>query len=592
MSDPSATPEPGPPSDFIRDIVADDIASGRKPQIVTRFPPEPNGYLHLGHAKSICLNFGIAVENQGRCNLRFDDTNPLKEDTHFVDSITEDIRWLIGDWAEDRLGLQTPGAKPITQTVDDRDDFYAPPADGADRAPFFASNYFEQLYQYAEQLIRKGAAFVCDLSAEEAETYRGSPTEPGRNSPFRDRAVDENLDLFRRMRAGEFPDGARSLRAKIDMTSPNIWLRDPLLYRIRHVAHHQAGDAWCIYPLYDFAHCLSDYLEGITHSLCTIEFEVHRPLYDWILRTLELPRTLPQQIEFAPLNLAYTLFSKRRVLKLVAEKVVDGWNDPRLPTLAGLRRRGIPAAAIRQFAYTIGITKFESLTEAAVFEGTVRDNLNTHAQRRLGVIRPLKLVLTNLAADASYDSEAPNHPKDQALGNRPITLTREVYIEQDDFAELPPPKFRRLKPGGSVRLKYGCIIHYQNVVKDDAGNVVEVHATADLTTRRGQPNADQKVKGTIHWVSATTAVDAEVRLYDRLFTVPEPGAEEDFTAVLNPQSLETVAAKVEPALASATAGEVFQFERMGYFTPDAMDSSRDKLVLNRTITLRDTWAKQ
>lgn len=592
MTEPAETTGNSTPSDFIRDIVAEDIASGRKTEIVTRFPPEPNGYLHLGHAKSICLNFGIAVENSGRCNLRFDDTNPTKEDTHFVESITEDIRWLIGDWAEDKLGLQKAGAKPITQTIDGRDDFLAPPAEGPDVSPFFASNYFEQLYRYAEQLIEKGAAFVCDLSAEEAEAYRGTPTEPGRNSPFRDRSVEENLDLFRQMRAGEFPDGARTLRAKIDMASPNIWLRDPLLYRIRHVAHHQAGDEWCIYPLYDFAHCLSDYIEGITHSLCTIEFEVHRPLYDWILQALDLPRVLPQQIEFAPLNLAYTLFSKRRVLKLVAENAVDGWNDPRLPTLAGLRRRGIPAKAIREFAYRIGITKFESLTEAAVFEGIVRDELNQSAERRLGVLRPLKLVLTNLAEDESYEAEAPNHPKDESLGNRPVTLTREVYIEQDDFAEVPPPKFRRLKPGGSVRLKYGCIVHYEDVVKDEEGNIVEVHATADLTTRRGQPNADQKVKGTIHWVSAESAMDAEVRLYDRLFTVPEPGAEEDFMAVLNPESLETVQAKVESSLALAKPGQVFQFERLGYFTPDQIDFSADRLVLNRTITLRDTWAKK
>ena len=373
MSDSPETSATQTPSDFIRDVVAADIASGHKPEIVTRFPPEPNGYLHLGHAKSICLNFGIAVENGGRCNLRFDDTNPVKEDTLFVDSITEDIRWLIGDWADSRLGLQTPGAKPVHQEVDGQQDFYAAPLASGEGAPFFASNYFEQLYLYAERLIEKGLAFVCDLSPEEAEAYRGSPTEPGRNSPHRDRSVAENLDLFRRMRAGEFSDGTRTLRAKIDMASPNIWLREPLLYRIRHVAHHQAGDTWCIYPLYDFAHCLSDYLEGITHSLCTIEFEVHRPLYDWILESLDLPRTLPRQIEFAPLNLAYTLFSKRRVLKLVAENAVDGWNDPRLPTLAGLRRRGIPASAIRNFAYHIGITKFESLTEAAVFEGTVRD---------------------------------------------------------------------------------------------------------------------------------------------------------------------------------------------------------------------------
>jgi glutaminyl-tRNA synthetase len=590
MSDHPDAPTSSKPSDFIRDIVAADIASQRTPQIVTRFPPEPNGYLHLGHAKSICLNFGIAVENQGRCNLRFDDTNPAKEETHYVDSIIADINWLIAGWADHCLGQQTPGATPQPQKIDDREDFIAAPAGEEPRAPFFASSYFEQLYLYAEKLIKSGHAFVCDLSPEEAEAYRGSPTEPGRNSPFRERSVAENLDLFRRMRQGEFPDGARTLRAKIDMASPNVWLRDPLLYRIRHVSHHQAGDTWPIYPLYDFAHCLSDYLEGITHSLCTLEFEVHRPLYNWILEALDLPRTLPRQYEFAPLNLAYTLFSKRRVLKLVQEKVVDSWDDPRLPTLAGLRRRGIPAAAIREFAYHIGVTKFESLTEAAVFEGIVRDQLNATAIRRLAVIKPIKLVLTNLAPGESYATEAANHPQDDNLGSRSVKLTREVYIEADDFAEVPPPKFRRLKPGGKVRLKYGCIITYQDVIKDDAGNLVEVHATADLTTRRGQPNADQKVKGTIHWVSADDAIDAEVRLYDRLFTVPEPGAEEDFMAVVNPDSLVSVRAKMEPLLADVSAGEVVQFERLGYFTPDATDSTSAAPIFNRTITLRDTWA--
>lgn len=591
MSDSSASSESPKPSDFIRDIVAADLAADRTPQIVTRFPPEPNGYLHLGHAKSICLNFGIAVENNGRCNLRFDDTNPAKEETHFVDSIIEDIRWLTTGWAEQCLGQQTPGAAPQSQQINGQDDFYAAPTAGEPRGPFFASGYFEQLYLYAEKLIEKGKAFVCDLSPEEAETYRGSPTEPGRNSPHRERSIAENLDLFRRMRAGEFPDGARTLRAKIDMASPNVWLRDPLLYRIRHVAHHQAGDAWPIYPLYDFAHCLSDYLEGITHSLCTLEFEVHRPLYNWILESLDLPRALPRQFEFAPLNLAYTVFSKRKVIKLVQEKVVDRWDDPRLPTLAGLRRRGIPAAAIREFAYHIGVTKFESLTEAAVFEGIVRDRLNGTSVRRMAVIRPLKLVLTNLGEDEVYETETANHPQDDAMGTRMVKLTREVFIEADDFAEIPPPKFRRLKPGGSVRLKYGCIITYEDVVKDEAGNVIEVHATADLTTRRGQPNSDQKVKGTIHWVSATNAIDTEVRLYDRLFTVPEPAAEEDFMSVLNPESVVSVAAKLEPVLSEVAPGEVVQFERLGYFTPDGIDTSVDKPVFNRTITLRDTWAK-
>ncbi len=594
MSDSSAgVPAETTPSDFIRDIVAADLAAGRHAQIITRFPPEPNGYLHLGHAKSICLNFGIASENNGRCNLRFDDTNPVKEDTEYVDSITADIRWLIGDWADHVLGEKTLGAKPITHEVNGKSDFLAEPAPAGstDLEPFFASDYFDQLYAYAEQLILKGKAFVCDLTPEETDAYRGPPTEPGRESPYRNRSVEENLDLFRRMRAGEFPDGARTLRAKIDMASPNVWLRDPLLYRIRHVDHHHAGAGWCVYPLYDFAHCLSDYLEGITHSICTLEFVVHRPLYDWILEALELPRSVPHQYEFAKLNLAFTLFSKRRLMRLVQEKHVDGWDDPRMPTLAGLRRRGVPAAAVRNFAYNIGITKFESVTEAAVFEGAIRDELNAKAQRRFGVLKPIKVVLTNLAADEAYPCEAVNHPKDESLGSRTVLLTREVYIEADDFAEIPPPKFHRLKPGGSVRLKYGCIIDFEKVVKDEAGNVVEVHCTADLSSRRGEPNADRKVKGTIHWVSAADAVDATVRLYDRLFTVAEPGAEDDFTSVLNPDSLVTVSAKLEPALANAQAEEGFQFERLGYFAADRYESQPGTPVFNRTITLRDTWAK-
>lgn len=589
MSTSEETTPDATPTDFIREIIAQDRESGRTPEIITRFPPEPNGYLHLGHAKSICLNFGVAVENQGRCNLRFDDTNPTKEDSHYVDSITTDINWLIGDWAEDQLGQKKLGSQPAIQTIDGRDDFYAAPSSAGETEPFFTSDYFEQLYLYAEQLIKSGHAFVCDLSPEETEAYRGTPTQPGKNSPHRDRLIDENLDLFRRMRAGEFPDGARTLRAKIDMASPNVWLRDPLLYRIRHVEHHHAGTQWNLYPLYDFAHCLSDYLEGITHSLCTLEFEVHRPLYNWILESLNLPRRLPQQIEFAKLNLAYTLFSKRRLLRMVEEKAVEGWDDPRLPTLAGLRRRGIPAAAIRNFAYRIGITKFDGVTEAAVFEGIVRDTLNASAPRRMGVLAPLKLVLTNLEVGEVYETQAPNHPKDESRGTRPVRLTREVYIEQDDFAEVPPPKFRRLKPGGSVRLKYGCIVTYQDVVKDEAGNVIEVHVTADLTTRSGEPNSGQKVKGTIHWVSAEDALDVEVRLYDRLFNVAEPGAAEDFMDCLNPDSLEIVQAKVSPDLFSLPPEQGVQFERLGYFT---RDPASDKPVLNRTITLRDTWASK
>jgi glutaminyl-tRNA synthetase len=593
MSDSLPPIEAETPTDFIRDIVAADIASGRTPHIVTRFPPEPNGYLHLGHAKSICLNVGIALENNGRCNLRFDDTNPLKEETEFVDSITEDIRWLLAGWGDKVLGYKSVGAKPITHSINSQSDCYAEPAaqTTADAEPFFASDYFEQLYLYAERLIEKGQAFVCDLSPQETEDYRGTPTAAGRDSPFRDRSVEENLDLFRQMRAGAFPNGARTLRAKIDMAAPNMWLRDPLLYRIRHVAHHHAGDGWPIYPLYDFAHCLSDYLEGITHSICTLEFVDHRPLYNWILESLKLPRALPRQYEFAKLNLAYTLFSKRRVLRLVQEGAVDGWDDPRLPTLAGLRRRGIPASAIRSFAYHIGVTKFDALTEAAVFEGIVRDELNTSAQRRMAVLDPIKLVLTNIAKDESYEGEAVNHPKNESLGTRPIKLTREVYIEADDFAEIPPPKFRRLKPGGDVRLKYGCIITCDSVIKDDDGNLVEVHCTADLDSRSGHPNSGRKVKGTVHWVNVPDAVNAEVRLYDRLFTVPEPGAEEDFMTCLNPDSLKIAHAKIEPALTTASSGEVFQFERLGYFAVSAKNKDNTSLVFNRTITLRDTWGR-
>ena len=593
MSDPNSDSSSAAPTDFIRDIVAADIAAGRTPKIVTRFPPEPNGYLHLGHAKSICLNVGIALENNGRCNLRFDDTNPTKEDTEFVDSITADIQWLVAGWGDHLLGYKSLGSTPITQSISGQNDFYAQPVQDATDStePFFASDYFQQLYLYAERLIEKGKAYVCDLTPEETETHRGTPTSPGRNSPYRDRSVADNLDLFRRMRAGEFPDGARTLRAKIDMAAPNMWLRDPLLYRIRHVAHHHAGDGWPIYPLYDFAHCLSDYLEGITHSICTLEFVDHRPLYNWILESLELPRALPHQYEFAKLNLAYTLFSKRRVLRLVQEGAVDGWDDPRLPTLAGLRRRGVPASAIRDFAYRIGVTKFDALTEAAVFEGIIRDQLNVSAERRMAVLNPIKLVLTNVSEDEAFEGEAVNHPQVESLGSRTVKLTREVYIEADDFAEIPPPKFRRLKPGGDVRLKYGCIITCDSVVKDESGRIVEVHCTADLDSRRGHPNSDRKVKGTIHWVSANDAVDAEVRLYDRLFTVAEPGAEEDFMTCLNPESCSIVSAKIEPSLASANAGQCFQFERLGYFAVDSNPSTHAGLVFNRTITLRDTWAK-
>lgn len=589
----SGAPGAPAPSDFIRDIVAQDVAAGRYPKIVTRFPPEPNGYLHLGHTKSIFLNFGIARENQGQCNLRMDDTNPTKEEAEYVDSIVADVRWLIDGWADHCLGFKPKGATPALQTVAGKPDHYLGPvpANTPNAEPFFASDNFEPLYAYAVALIQKGKAYVCDLSPKETEEYRGAPDKPGRNSPFRERPVAENLALFARMRAGEFPDGARTLRAKIDMAAPNVWLRDPLLYRIRHVAHHHAGDKWCIYPLYDFAHCLSDYLEGITHSVCTLEFEVHRPLYDWILESLDLPRLLPHQYEFAKLIPSYTLVSKRKLIQLVQDKIVAGWDDPRMPTVSGLRRRGVRASAIRAFAYHIGVTKYDSVTDLAVFDHAIREDLNAVAQRRLGVLRPIKLVLTNIPAGETLECSATNNPQDETPTTRKIALTREVYIESDDFAEVPPPKYFRLKPGGEVRLKYACIIKCDEIVKDASGQITELRCTADLTTRAGGPNVDRKVKGTIHWVSATQCVEAEVRLYDRLFTVAEPGAEEDFRKFINPHSLDVVTARVEAGLAAAVAGEHYQFERLGYFVVDPKDSAPGRPVFNRTLPLKDTWAK-
>jgi len=580
------------PADFIRDIVAQHVAEKRYAKIVTRFPPEPNGYLHIGHAKSICLNFGIARENHGQCNLRMDDTNPAKEEVEYVDAIIEDVQWLVAGWADQCLGFKPKGATPAAQTINGQTDFYLGAASGPDGAePFFASDYFGPLYEYAVALIKKGRAYVCDLSPKETEEYRGSPDRPGRDSPFRTRSIDESLGLFARMKAGEFPDGARSLRAKIDMASPNIWLRDPLLYRIRHTAHHHTGSQWCIYPLYDFAHCLSDYLEGITHSICTLEFVDHRALYDWILESLGLPRVLPHQYEFAKLNLGYTLVSKRKLLQLVQEKIVHGWDDPRMPTIAGFRRRGVPAAALRQFAYAIGVTKFDGLTDVALLEHTIREELNRTALRRLAVLKPVKLVLTNIPAGESIACEATNNPQDENPTTRPLALTREIYIEADDFAEVPPPKYFRLKPGGEVRLKYACIIACQEVVKDAAGRIAELRCTADLDSRAGGPNAARKVKGTIHWVSATESIAAEVRLYDRLFNVPEPDADGAFLTHVNPHSLEVVTARLEPALATASPGQPWQFERLGYFAIDTKDSSPGRLVFNRTISLKDAWAK-
>jgi len=586
----NAAPAPATPSDFIRDIVAADLASGRHQKIVTRFPPEPNGYLHIGHAKSICLNFGIARENNGQCNLRFDDTNPAKEDIEYVESITTDVQWLIAGWADHCLGFKPKGSHPAAQTVNGRPDHYlAPVAPNPGSEAFFASDYFEELYGYAIELIKRGKAYVCDLNAEDTEAYRGSPDKAGKDSPFRNRSVDENLDLFQRMRAGDFPNGARSLRAKIDMAAPNMWLRDPLLYRIRHVPHHHAGDKWCIYPLYDYAHCLSDYLEGITHSICTLEFVDHRPLYDWVLENLDLPRALPHQYEFSKLIPGYMIVSKRKLLQLVDNNIVHGWDDPRMPTISGLRRRGITAAALRKFVIGAGVTKFDALTDIAVMEHVVREDLNAIAVRRLGVLRPIKLVLTNIAEGEVIECDATNNPQDEYPTTRKIALTREVFIESDDFAEVPPPKYFRLKPGGEVRLKYACIIKLDEIIKDASGAITELRCTADLTTRAGGPNCDKKVKGTIHWVSATQSIAAEVRLYDRLFTVPEPGSEEDFLKVVNPQSLEIVTARLESSLADAKLEDRFQFERVGYFALDSKDSAPGKLVFNRTISLKDAW---
>ncbi len=605
MSAEPATPALAP-TDFIRDIVAADVTENRYAKIVTRFPPEPNGYLHIGHAKSICLNFGIARENNGQCNLRFDDTNPAKEEIEYVDSITTDVKWLISGWADHCLAFKAKGASPEKTTVNGLPDYFIAPVfeskienqkSKIDSEPFSASSYFDQLYEYALVLIKKGQAYVCDLSPEDTDKYRGSPDKPGQDSPFRTRSVAENLDLFTRMKAGEFPDGTRSLRSKIDMASPNMWLRDPLLYRIRHTAHHHTGDQWCIYPLYDYAHCLSDYLEGITHSICTLEFVDHRPLYDWVLTSLDLPRALPHQYEFAKLNLGYTIVSKRKLLQLVNEKLVSGWDDPRMPTLSGLRRRGIPASAIRQFVTSVGVTKFDSLTEVAVFENAVRNELNPTAQRRLAVLKPIKIVLTNIPAGEVIACTATNNPQDETPTTRPLALTREVFIESDDFAEVPPPKYFRLKPGGEVRLKYACIIKLDEIVKDATGSVTELRCTADLTTRAGGINVEKKVKGTIHWVSATQCIDAEVRLYDRLFNVTEPAAELDFLRVVNPQSLEVVTAKLESSLASATPADRFQFERIGYFSLDKDSpvgpplAGAPRLIFNRTISLKDTWAK-
>ncbi|MGD8377156.1 MAG: glutamine--tRNA ligase/YqeY domain fusion protein [Acidobacteriota bacterium] len=545
--------------DFIRDLIADDVAAGKHGgKVVTRFPPEPNGFLHIGHAKSICLNFGAAAEHGGVTNLRFDDTNPITEESRYVEAIQEDVRWMGFDW-KDRL--------------------------------FFASDYYERLYDIAEHLIRKGLAYVDDLSADEIREHRGTLKEPGRASACRERGVEENLDLFRRMRAGEFPDGARVLRAKIDMASPNINMRDPVLYRILRAEHHRTGDAWCIYPMYDYTHPLSDAFEGITHSLCTLEFEDHRPLYDWVIRESDVECT-PQQIEFARLNLSYTVLSKRKLNRLVREGVVSGWDDPRMPTLSGLRRRGCPPEAIRAFCDEIGVNKRDSVVDVAKLEHAIREYRNRTAPRVMAVLRPLKIVLENYPEGQVEEIEAINNPEDEAAGTRVLPFGRELWIEADDFREDPPKKFFRLGPGREVRLKHAYIIRCESVVKDEEGRIVEVRCTYDRETRGGNTPDGRKVRGTLHWVSIPHAVEAEVRLYDHLFRDPYPGAERDFLEDLNPDSLETLrGCKLEPSLQGAAPGSAVQFLRHGYFCVDAVDSLPDRPVFNRTVSLRDTWAR-
>ena len=551
------------PRDFVRDIVAADLASGKHDHVVTRFPPEPNGYLHIGHAKSICLNFGIALENDGVCNLRFDDTNPVKEDTEYVESIQADVQWLIDDWASHVMAPEI----------------------------FFASDYFGQLHDYAVQLIKDGKAYVCDLKAEEWEEYRGVPEKSGKDSPFRNRSVEENLDLFTRMRAGEFADGEKTLRGKIDMASPNLHMRDPVLYRIRHEEHHHAGDQWCIYPMYDFTHCLSDSIEGITHSICTLEFEVHRPLYDWALDELPVPQPRPHQYEFAKLNLTYTVMSKRRLIQMVEDGHVNGWDDPRMPTLAGLRRRGYTAASIRNFCRSLGVTKYNSLTDIGLLENSIREELNATAERRCAVLDPIEVIIDDYPEGQVEQVTAVNNPEDESAGKREVPFSRRLFIERADFMEDPPKKFFRLAPGREVRLRYAYFITCDRVEKDAEGNIIRLHCTHDPETRGGNAPDGRKVKGTIHWVSADHAITAEVRLYDRLFTEEEPGAMENHLDSLNQSSLKTLTAQLEPALAQAKPGDRVQFERNGYFYADPIDSTKDALVFNRIVSLRDTWAK-
>ncbi len=548
-----------PSTDFIREIIRRDLETNKfGGRVHTRFPPEPNGYLHIGHAKSICLNFGLAGEFGGKCNLRFDDTNPTKEDIEYVESIMEDVHWLGFDW-ENRL--------------------------------FYASDYFEQLYQFAVQLVRMGKAYVDDLSAEEIREHRGTLTEPGKESPYRNRPVEENLELFEGMRAGRFEDGTRVLRAKIDMASPNLNLRDPVIYRIRQATHHRTGDEWCIYPMYDFAHGFSDSIEGITHSICTLEFEDHRPLYDWFLEQVDVYH--PQQIEFARLNLSYTVLSKRKLLQLVQENLVSGWDDPRMPTISGLRRRGYTPESIRNFCETIGVGKRDGIVDVTLLEYAIREDLNRRSPRVMGVLRPLKLVIENYPEGQVEELDAVNNPEDLTSGTRKVPFSRVLYIEQDDFREVPPPKYYRLSPGKEARLRYAYFVKCTGLVKNENGEVVEVRCTYDPATRGGDAPDGRKVKATIHWVSAPHSIPSEVRLYDRLFTKPNPGeGGADFKESLNPKSLEVLTGcRVEPSLEGADPGCRCQFERVGYFCADSVDSKPGNLVFNRTVQLRDTWAR-
>ncbi len=556
MSAETAPAAPAEPSNFLRDIVSDDIASGRHTAPVTRFPPEPNGYLHIGHAKAICVNFGIAEEFGGRCHLRYDDTNPAKEEQEYIDAIETDVRWLGFDWGQHL---------------------------------YHASDYFEQLYAWAEKLIEDGKAYVDDQSADEMRASRGTLTEPGKNSPFRDRSVAENLDLFRRMRAGEFPDGTRVLRAKIDMAAGNINLRDPALYRIIHTPHPRTGTQWCIYPMYDYAHGQSDAIEHITHSLCSLEYSDHKPLYEWLLNNLPVPAQ-PRQFEFARLNITYTILSKRYLNLFVRDGHVKGWDDPRMPTLAGIRRRGVPAAAVRDFIKRVGVARANSVVDVAMFDACVRELLNKTASRYMAVLKPLKVVIENYPEGQSEELEAVNNPEDPSAGSRKVPFGRELYIEQEDFMENPPKKFFRLSPGQEVRLRYAYFITCREAVKDAAGNVIELRCTYDPATKGGNAPDGRKVKATMHWVSAQHAVNAEVRLYNALFSRPDPGADGDVVADLNPNSLEVIEGKLEPALAALTETAAVQFERIGYFAVDP-DSTPAKPVFNRTVGLRDTWAK-